>query len=67
MLESGRITEEAVENRKLLRRSMRAGGFFNIQTEWWHFNSCYRQEAIELYEMVEGLSDEEAIKLIARL
>ena len=54
MLEKNRITQEAVDNRKLLRRCMMEGGFFNIQTEWWHFNSCYREEAIELYEIVEG-------------
>jgi D-alanyl-D-alanine dipeptidase len=53
MLEKNRITQEAVDNRKLLRRCMMEGGFFNIQTEWWHFNSCYREEAIELYEIVE--------------
>jgi D-alanyl-D-alanine dipeptidase len=67
MLEAGRITKEAVDNRKLLRRSMKEGGFFNIQTEWWHFNSCYRKKAIELYEMVEGLSDQEAMQVLARL
>ncbi len=55
MLEQGRITEDVVQNRRLLRRSMKEGGFFNIQTEWWHFNSCYRKEAIELYEIVEGI------------
>lgn len=67
MLESGRITREAVDNRKLLRRAMKEGGFFNIQTEWWHFNSCYRKEARELYEMVEGLSDQEAMQVLATL
>jgi D-alanyl-D-alanine dipeptidase len=67
MLEAGRITQEAVDNRKLLRRSMKEGGFFNIQTEWWHFNSCYRKKAIELYEMVEGMSDKEAMKTLAAL
>ena len=53
MLEKNRITQEAVDNRKLLRRCMMKGGFFNIQTEWWHFNSCNREEAKQLYQIVE--------------
>jgi zinc D-Ala-D-Ala dipeptidase len=45
LLKSGELTQEQVDNRKLLRSVMSYGGFFNIQTEWWHFNSCYRKEA----------------------
>ena len=55
MLDSALLTIEQVDNRKLLRRSMRAGKFFNIQTEWWHFNACYRDSAYLKYKIIEGL------------
>lgn len=38
MLAKGKISKEAVSNRKLLRRVMSAGGFRVLKTEWWHFN-----------------------------
>ena len=38
MVRKGIITQEAVENRKLLRDVMAAGGFKVLKTEWWHFN-----------------------------
>lgn len=53
MLEKGMLTSEQVDNRKLLRRVMRHGGFWGIQTEWWHFNACTRDEAREKYPLIE--------------
>lgn len=38
MLAKEKISKEAVNNRKLLRRVMSAGGFRVLKTEWWHFN-----------------------------
>ena len=38
MLAKGKISKEAVNSRKLLRRVMSAGGFRVLKTEWWHFN-----------------------------
>ena len=52
-LASGELTYRQAENRKILRKVMKAAGFFNIQTEWWHFNSCYRKEARQLYKLIE--------------
>jgi D-alanyl-D-alanine dipeptidase len=52
-LDSGLITTEHINNRKLLRTSMRAGGFWVIPTEWWHFNSCKRDSAWVKYKIVE--------------
>lgn len=52
-LDSGLLSLEQVKNRKLLRRSMWAGGFWGIQTEWWHFNSCKRDSAWVWYKIVE--------------
>jgi len=53
LLKEGKLSQEIVENRTLLRQVMRHAGFFNIQTEWWHFNSCKRQVAKEKYSIVE--------------
>lgn len=53
LLEKGELTLQQVENRRLLRKVMHHSGFFNIQTEWWHFNSCYRKEAAGRYPLIE--------------
>lgn len=52
-LEEGLLSEDQIANRKLLRSVMYKGGFFNIQTEWWHFNSCYRDSAKIKYTIIE--------------
>ena len=61
MLQDSLLTKQQVDNRKLLRRSMRAGRFFNIQTEWWHFNACNRNSAYMKYKIIEGLSSNVSI------
>jgi len=53
LLEQGLLQLFQVENRRLLRQVMRHGGFWGIQTEWWHFNACSRAEARERYEIIE--------------
>lgn len=52
-LASGELTKDQVSHRKLLRLVMSKAGFFNIQTEWWHFNSCTRDYAISKYTLLE--------------
>ena len=52
-LDSGLITQEHIDNRNLLRETMKAGGFWGIQTEWWHFNRYNRAKAKELFDIVE--------------
>jgi len=32
---------------------MRAGGFWGIQTEWWHFNRYSRARCEDMYRIVE--------------
>ncbi len=39
MLANGKLTQEQHANRMLLRSTMRKAGFFDIKTEWWHFNA----------------------------
>jgi len=52
-LASGKLTSLQVQNRKLLRQVMRVGGFWVIETEWWHFNAFSRAKASEMFEIVE--------------
>ncbi len=52
-LASGELTEEQIENRKLLRKVMASQRFTNIATEWWHFNACTRAVAKEKYLILE--------------
>jgi zinc D-Ala-D-Ala dipeptidase len=53
MLEQGRLEPYHVSNRALLRRVMHYGGFWGIQTEWWHFNAYTRAQARELFPFIE--------------
>lgn len=39
-LAQGLLTQEQVNNRKLLREVMQQAGFSPIRGEWWHFNAC---------------------------
>lgn len=52
-LETGELSIEQVENRKLLRRVMKSQGFNNIPSEWWHFNAYSRITASHRYQMLE--------------
>jgi zinc D-Ala-D-Ala dipeptidase len=39
MLAQGKLTEAHLANRRILRGVMKAAGFLDIHTEWWHFNA----------------------------
>lgn len=39
MLARGELSQAQLDNRLLLRRIMRSAGFYDIRTEWWHFNA----------------------------
>lgn len=52
LLKEGKLTEKQIENRVLLRKVMKKAVFFNIQTEWWHWNSCSRNTAKSKYKLV---------------
>jgi D-alanyl-D-alanine dipeptidase len=45
MLASGRLTRDQVENRRLLRGAMAAGGFTGISSEWWHYD-CGNRDVV---------------------
>ena len=53
LLAKGILSDRIIFNREILRNAMRQAGFFGIQTEWWHFNSCTRAVAAEKYKIVE--------------
>ena len=59
-LASGELSQEQLENRKLLRRVMRNQKFRNIPSEWWHFNAYSRVTASRKYKRLlneSGKSD----------
>lgn len=51
-LASGEITQQQIDNRKLLRRALKSQGFSNIPTEWWHFNAFPRPVVKSKYQLV---------------
>ena len=44
MFNRGIINQEALNNRRLLREVMAAGGYKVLNTEWWHFNLKTRKQ-----------------------
>ena len=51
-LASGEITQQQIDNRKLLRKALKSQGFSNIPTEWWHFNAFPRPVVKSKYQIV---------------
>lgn len=52
MLKAGQLHPRHISNREILRSVMVAAGFTGIESEWWHFNSCSRIRAKELYPVI---------------
>ena len=46
------ISQESLQNRRLLIQVMRQAGFRSLPTEWWHFNLVSRQTAKENYRVI---------------
>ena len=53
LLRQGRLTQEQVANRLLLREVMVRAGFVPLNNEWWHFNCAVPGEAHRRYRRVE--------------
>ena len=51
-LKTGELTQKQYENRKLLRKVMKYGGFYNIPSEWWHFNAYSRIPASHKFQLL---------------
>jgi len=52
-LQEKKLTQQQINNRILLRQVMRAGGYINIPTEWWHFNAWLRKNVIKKYSLLD--------------
>lgn len=46
------ISQEALQNRRLLIKVMREAGFRSLPSEWWHFNLVSRNVAREKYKVI---------------
>jgi len=53
MLKEGKINQQQVDNRQLLREVMEGAGFKGIGSEWWHFNAFSRKIAREKFDIVK--------------
>ncbi|MFP4012534.1 MAG: M15 family metallopeptidase [Chitinispirillaceae bacterium] len=52
-LAEGKLTQEHVNNRKLLRLAMSRAGFLSISVEWWHFDAFDKKLIREKYPIVD--------------
>ena len=53
LLREGKLTENQVKNRQILRAAMKGAGFSGIPHEWWHFNSASRNLARDRYRKID--------------
>jgi D-alanyl-D-alanine dipeptidase len=53
LLKSGKLTQQQIDNRQILRTAMRQGGFSPIEFEWWHFNALSREKAKMAFRIVD--------------
>lgn len=53
LVKAGIISENARQNRILLRRIMKNAGFSTIRTEWWHFNFVNKVQARKQYKLLD--------------
>ena len=53
LLKAGKLTQQQIDNRQILRTAMRQGGFTPIEYEWWHFNALSRAKAKMAFRIVE--------------
>lgn len=52
-LNKGDLSQEALDNRKLLRKVMMRAHFYPITSEWWHFNFCNKEFAAANYKLIK--------------
>ncbi|WP_405519062.1 M15 family metallopeptidase [Spirosoma sp. KNUC1025] len=53
LLKAGKLTQQQIDNRHILRTAMRQGGFTPIEYEWWHFNALSREKAKMAFRIVD--------------
>ena len=52
-LHSGALSKAQYENRLLLRSIMKRAGFFQLQSEWWHYEALHQKFAHSHYKVIE--------------
>ncbi|MCW3078536.1 MAG: peptidase vanX D-ala-D-ala dipeptidase [Bacteroidetes bacterium] len=52
-LKSGELSQQAFNNRKLLRKVMQSAGLNPINSEWWHFNFCTKEYAALNFKLIK--------------
>jgi D-alanyl-D-alanine dipeptidase len=52
-LKTGELSREAWENRRLLRRVMKLARMNAIPSEWWHFSSMSKEEAVKHFQLIK--------------
>ena len=53
LLDLGKLTDEQIGNRRILREVMTKAGFSTIDSEWWHFDAFSYNETKNKYKIVE--------------
>lgn len=53
LIRSGTLKKMQLENRKILRSVMQAGGFIPISNEWWHFDGLPGEEVRSKYKIID--------------
>ncbi len=53
MLKKGKLTQEHINNRLVLRKAMEQAGYERIESEWWHFNAMARVQAKAKYKIIQ--------------
>jgi D-alanyl-D-alanine dipeptidase len=53
LLKEGKLSEEQVDHRKILRHVMKQAGFTPISNEWWHFDGLPIEKLKASYKIVE--------------
>jgi D-alanyl-D-alanine dipeptidase len=52
-LRTGALSQEAYENRIILRTAMQRAKLNPITSEWWHFSICKKEEAAARYKLIK--------------
>ena len=52
-LKSGALSQEAFDNRRLLRFVMKKAGFASIPSEWWHFGYGSKETAAAKFKLIK--------------
>ena len=52
MLKEGKLSQQAYDNRMILRSTMKKAGWQALRSEWWHFNLVDRKTAIRKYKVI---------------